>query len=147
MDTRPDENGMAPRRRQHFRILGLFVIPPNGGLKTTSTAGHKCCAVFVLGRRPPWLLVQLELGVTPAHCSAEDHVHLDELEPRPSASAAVKRSSHGRVVFIVVGLISNGHGELPASAPLTPLWRGWQPHQCGRWRPHTAPVGRHGGGR
>jgi hypothetical protein len=131
MDTRPDENGMAPRRRQHFRMLGVFVIPPNGGLKTTSTAGHKCCAVFVLGRRPPWLLAQLKLGVSPAYCSAEGHVHLDELEPRPGASAAVERSSHRRVVFIVVGLISNGHGDLPASAPLTPLWPGWQPRQCG----------------
>ena len=71
MDTRPDENGMAPRRRQHFRMLGVFVIPPHGGLKTTSTAGHKCCAVFVLGRRPPWLLLQLRLhlGTKAQHSS------------------------------------------------------------------------------
>jgi hypothetical protein len=78
--------------------------------------------------RPPTAMAAraAQARVSPAHCSAEGQVHLDELEPRPGASAAVERISHGLVVFIVIGLISNGHGDLPASAPLTPLRCGWQ---------------------
>ena len=79
MDTRPDENGMAPRRRQHFRMLGLLRHPAEWRPEDYQHRGAQCCSVFVLGRRPPWLLVQLKLGVSPAHCSAEGQVHLDEL--------------------------------------------------------------------
>jgi hypothetical protein len=97
MDTRPDENGMAPRRRQHFRMLGLLRHPAEWRPEDYQHRGAQCCSVFVLGRRPPWLLVQLKLGVSPAHCSAEGQVHLDGWSrvqvPAPPSSASATASS------------------------------------------------------
>jgi hypothetical protein len=112
---------------------------PAGGCPPGRGAGLQRRSRVGLGCGSVPLLLQLQFGVSPSQRVGEGDVHLDELEPSPGASAAIERSSHGRVVLIVVGLISNGHGDLPASAPLTPLRRGWQPYQCG------SPVDPHEG--